>query len=411
MHSSKYKIYRASEGGQHVANYKLFSIFFLLIIIAPHFAWGATFDNITPKQVTKTFELIKTKARKSIKIVPRNRFPIQTRANGEWQTTHASGWTSGFYPGILWLLYEQSGNKSFATEARLRENILQSQQFNNSTHDVGFMIFNSFGNAYRLQKNINDKKIILQTAKTLTTRFNPKIGLIKSWNNDQKVHQTIIDNLMNLELLFWAGKNGGDGKLLEVAKLHAKKTAQDFVREDGSTFHLVNYNPKNGKILSRTTAQGYSPNSTWARGQAWAIYGFSIAYRETQDETFLAAARKVADYYIKNLPDDFVPYWDFNVPDKTKEPRDSSAAAIAASGLLELSKLETNQTKSMEYQDAASKTLASISSDKYLGKNANQAGILLHGTYNRKANDFDKGTIWGDYYFIEALLKLQKFYQ
>lgn len=379
----------------------------LLIIFTPRFAFGGNPQGITQDQIAKTFAIAKTKISTSLKSLPRNRFPLQTDVNGKWQTTPASGWTSGFYPGILWLLYAQSNNRNYATEARLRENFIAPQQFNTTTHDVGFMIFNSFGNAYRLQKNNNDKKIIMQTAKTLASRYNPKVGLIKSWDNDQKIHQTIIDNLMNLELLFWSGKNGGDAKLLEIAKTHAKNTAFDFVRQNGSTFHLVNYNPANGKIISRTTAQGYSPNSTWARGQAWAIYGFSVAYRETKDASFLATARKVADYYIKNIPADFIPYWDFDAPNKSSQPRDSSAGAIATSGLLELAKLETDPARSSNYRDVASKTLASLASKNYLTKNSKQDGILLHGTYNKRNEDFDRSTIWGDYYLLEALLKYQ----
>ncbi|MDO8512601.1 MAG: glycoside hydrolase family 88 protein [bacterium] len=380
-------------------------IFLVFGLISPFCADAITPNILTKNEIIKTFETIKKQVAGSLKVIPRNRFPIQTDTNGKWQTTTASGWTSGFYPGILWLLYEQSGNKLYAKEARLRETFITSQQFNTVTHDVGFMIFNSFGNAYRISKNSSDKKIVLRTAQSLATRYNPKVGLIKSWDGDQKSYQVIIDNLMNLELLFWASKNGGDPKLMEIAKTHAKNTARDFVRKDGSTFHLVNYNPANAKILSRTTAQGYAPTSTWARGQAWAIYGFTIAYRETGDKYFLTTARKTADFYINNLPADFVPYWDFSVPNKMKEPRDSSAAAIATSGLLELAKLEINPVRSVAYRNTAGSTLASLSSNNYLNQNIKQDGILLHGTYNKKDGNFDRGTVWGDYYFIEALLK------
>jgi unsaturated chondroitin disaccharide hydrolase len=406
------KVFNAFEHRQHVGNYKLLLVFFLVAeIFLPFRAGAINQNNLTNNLNTNIFEVVKKQVTSSIKVIPRNRFPIETNPAGKWQTTQASGWTSGFYPGILWMLYEQSGNKSYAEEARLRENFLSSQKLNTSTHDVGFIIFNSFGNAYRLTKNNNDKKIILKTAQSLATRYNPKVGLIRSWNNDQKSYQVIIDNLMNLELLFWSAKNGGDPTLMKIAETHARNTARDFVRKNGSTFHLLNYNPKSGHILSRTTAQGYAPNSTWARGQAWAIYGFSIAYRETGDKYFLTTARKVADYYTDNLPADFVPYWDFDVPNKTKEPRDSSAAAIASSGLLELSNLELDQSRSLKYREFANNTLISLSSEKYLNQTKNQAGILLHGTYNKNTNNYDRGTIWGDYYFIEALLKLKRFPQ
>jgi len=403
------KMFNALKTRQHVDHYKLIPITFLFLGIAFPFFTNATGTSpLTNTSITKIFETVKKQFTDSLKIIPRNRFPKETDNTGKWQTTKASGWTSGFYPGILWLLYEQSGNKSYAEEARLRENFLSSQQYNTATHDVGFMIFNSFGNAYRLTKNDKDKKIILRTAQSMATRFNPKVGLIRSWRSDQNSYQVIIDNLMNLELLFWSAKNGGDPGLLEIAKSHAKNTARDFVRDDGSTFHLVNYDKTTGRRISRTTAQGYKPDSTWARGQAWAIYGFSIAYRETRDLTFLYTARKVADYYMKNIPDDFIPYWDFNVPNKSQEPRDSSAAAIAASGLLELSKLEISPSRSLKYQEFAGNTLTSLASKNYFNQSKNQASILLHGTYNKNTNDYDRGTIWGDYYFIEALLKLKR---
>lgn len=392
---------------QYVNKYKPILCFFLVFVIAlPVLSVNAQ-TTLSTAQITNDYKIAQKQINKTLKQIPRNRYPINTNKSGNWVTTDASGWTSGFYPGILWLLYEQTGNKDFLTKAANLQSGLINQQFNKATHDIGFIIFNSFGNGYRTTNKASYKKVINQTAKTLAARYNPKIGMIRSWNIDPKSYQVIIDNLMNLEILFWSARNGGDQRLFEIAKAHAKKTANDFVRPDGSTYHLVNYNLKTGKILSRTTAQGYSTTSTWSRGQTWAIYGFAIAYRETKDDSLLKAARKTADYFINHLPTDNVPYWDFDVPNKQKEPRDSSAAAIAASGLLELSRLETSATRKQTYLESAKKIIASLSSSEYLVANQNQNGILLHGTYDRKAGNYDQSTIWGDYYFLEALLKLK----
>lgn len=282
---------------------------------------------------------------------------------------------------------------------------LYNQQYNTKTHDIGFMVFQSYGNGYRLTGNTKYKNVLNSAAKTLSKRFNPKVGLIKSWDGNEKVQPVIIDNLMNLELLFWSARNGGDKNFFEIAKSHALKTARDFVRKDGSTFHLVNYNPANGKVISRTTAQGLSPNSAWSRGQAWAIYGFSIAYHETGDTSLLNTARKTADYFINNLPADNIPYWDFKLTKTKNEPRDSSAAAIAASGLLELSRLEKSASRQERYKNTAEKILTTLSGTQYLNVKKETDGVLLHGTYNKREGNFDQSTIWGDYYFLEALLK------
>jgi unsaturated chondroitin disaccharide hydrolase len=373
----------------------------------PEFAAGQSVEKakIINQRVPFIFENAKSKTRKTLNNLPSNRYPITTDRFGKWKTTAEGGWTSGFFPGILWLLYEQSDNKTFKEEAIKRQNNLSGQQYNTKTHDVGFIIFESFGNGYQLTKNDRYRSIINRTAKSLSLRYNKKVGLIKSWENLNTAHQTIIDNLMNLQILFWSAKNGGGQNLKKIATSHALKTAKDFVRPNGSTYHLVNYNPSTGKIISKMSAQGFSAQSSWARGQAWAIYGFTAAYRETGDVTLLNTAQKTASYFINNLPPDFIPYWDFNAPDKQKAPRDSSAAAIAASGLIELAKIETSQTLKNKYMGAAENILLSLSSPKYLSSKATEGNILLHSTYNKNIGDFDTGTIWGDYYFIEALLK------
>ncbi len=374
----------------------------LLLSVFPQLVFAAdrqTFINRIPeifKQAEKTYQNVEY-------TTPLKKFPITTK-EGRWVTTAPSGWTSGFLPGIYWLLYEQSHKTSWSGAARKRQVQLQSQQFNNTTHDVGFIIFESFGNGYRNIPREQDKKVLLNAGRTLAKRYNEKVGLIKSWETSQ--HQTIIDNMMNLELLFWGARNGGDPNWKKMAQTHALTTMRDFVRSDGSTYHVVTYNPSTGKKLGQTTAQGMAPTSVWARGQAWAIYGFAMAYRETKDPKFLRTAEKTADYFLDHLPKDKVPYWDFKAPQKNTEPRDSSAAAIAASGLLELAAQEPKQQQRSRFINGATDILSELASKNYYS--GNYPSVLLHGTYNKRVGEYDSGTIWGDYYFLEALLKLQK---
>jgi len=302
-------------------------------------------------------------------------------------------------------MYELTGDSTYKTNAIKWQSGIEGQKTNTSTHDVGFMLYTSFGNGYRLTSDPAYKQVLLTTAKSLSTRYNPVVGTIKSWNGGSTDHIVIIDNMMNLELLFWPARNGGDPAFKDIAISHALKTSQNHVRADGSTYHVVNYDPATGAIKRRYTAQGYSDSSTWARGQAWAIYGFAIAYRETQNSQFLDTARKVSDYYISHLPADHVPYWDFQAPNIPNEPRDTSSASIAASGLLELSSLETDSTRKANYKSAAEEILKSLMSSSYLAKGTSNKAILLHGTQNKNNNNYDTGLTFGDYYLLDAIRK------
>lgn len=325
-----------------------------------------------------------------------------------WKTTEARAWTSGFFSGVLWLMYQQTHDELWKTYAEQWQAGLESQKSNTSTHDLGFMLFNSFGNGYRLTKNEHYRQVVLEAARSLATRYSPVVGSLKSWDHGPETDfQVIIDNMMNLELLFWASQNGGEAKWRDLAISHALKTAHEHVRPDGSTYHVVTYDPATGNIKSKCTHQGYQCESTWSRGQAWAIYGFTMSYRYTHDARFLNTAIKVADYFIDHLPDDFVPYWDFNAPSIPNEPRDSSAAAIAASGLLELSQWDADTIHKQKYWAIAQKILASLSSAKYLAKGTSSQSILLHGTSFKAQGNFDTGLIYGDYYFLEAMSRYQ----
>jgi unsaturated chondroitin disaccharide hydrolase len=334
-----------------------------------------------------------------------SRYPIYTDATGAWVTTSSSDWTPGFFPGSLWLMYQQTFDDTWKNQAEKWLVALDSRK-SSGAMDLGFMIFNSFGNGYRLTGDDPHRQVVLTAARSLATRYHPTVGCIYRTSSSTDV-EVIIDAMMNLELLFWASKHGGDQTGYDRAVSHALKTMEHHVRPDGSTYQVVDFDPQTGAVRRKRTRQGIDAETTWSRGQAWGIYGFTMTYRETDDQRFLETARRIADYYIAHLPPDRVPYWDFQAPTVLgpSEPRDTSAAAIAASGLLELARLELDPGRSAKYLSAATETIASLSSVAYLARGTSNAAILLHGTYHKLAGLYDTGLIWGDYYFLEALLR------
>jgi rhamnogalacturonyl hydrolase YesR len=336
-----------------------------------------------------------------------NRYPHYTRDNGKWKLEDPDDWVSGFFPGCLWYMYDRTTDTIWKDFAECWTAKMEKAK-NRNTHDLGFMIFNSFGHGYKLTKNKKFKKIIIHASRKLAKRYNPIVGCIRSWNSAP--FPVIIDNMMNLELLFWASKNGGDTTWYNIAINHALKTLEHHVRKDGSTFQKVDFNPSTGKVYSQRTWQGASDSSTWARGQAWGLYGFTMTYRETNDNRFLEASKRLADYYINHLPDDYIPYWDFEAPDIPNEEKDVSAAAIAVSALLELSILIPVIEERDKYKNTAFNMLKSLCSSKYLAKESNSNGILLHGVASKRRNfGIDASLIYADYYFIEALLRYLRF--
>jgi unsaturated chondroitin disaccharide hydrolase len=306
-------------------------------------------------------------------------------------------------------MYQATGDSAWRTAAQARQAAIESQKTNTGTDDLGFMLFNSFGNGYRLTGTDSYRQVALTAAQSLATRYSSTVGAIRALDNTSGESatdfKTIIDDTLNLELLFWASKHGGPSSLADKALQNALTVIGNHIRTDGSSWHLVVFNSDDGSVKRKGTIQGYSDNSTWARGQAWGVYGLTMAYRESSDARMLSAARRVADWYIAHLPSDSVPYWDFDAPGIPNEPRDTSAAAVAASGLIELSQLETDATRKQRYLDAAKATLTSLSSSAYLAEGSSARSILLHGTYNKPGGDYDRGLVWGDYYFLEALLR------
>ncbi|MNS88331.1 Unsaturated chondroitin disaccharide hydrolase [compost metagenome] len=362
--------------------------------------------------IEKQLNYCAEQASKTLQVIPDDGTSPRTVPNGskEWKFVGYKDWTSGFWPGELWFLYEATKDKKWEKEADKFSRFLTPLSTSKAgDHDLGFQVFNSFGNGYRLTKNAEYKQIILRTADTLATLFNPKVGTIQSWpHNKMGGHNTIIDNMMNLELLFWASKNGGSKKLYDIAVKHAETTMANHFRSDNTSYHVIIYDYETGKKIKGRTAQGYSDDSMWARGQAWAIYGFTMTYRETKDVKFLDFAHKLARVYLDKLTtEDLVPYWDFNAPNIPNEPRDASAAAIVSSALLELSSYTKDKNLKAEYLAKAKKMIVSLS-DNYQSHDANSA-FLLHSTGHKPANsEIDCSINYADYYYLEALLRLQK---
>ncbi len=333
----------------------------------------------------------------------------RTVLDGALRTVRSQDWTSGFYPGCLWYMYEHTGDEKFLEAAKHFTLNVQEQQYNGGTHDLGFMINNSFGNGYRLTSDPAYREVVIQSARTLSTRFNPNVGCTRSWDHNQDKWQfpVIIDNMMNMELLFWVAKETDDQEMYDLAVSHSETTMKNHFREDNSSWHVIDYDTITGEVLHRHTHQGYAHESAWARGQAWGLYGFTMVYRETGDQKFLDQAQKIADFMLnhENLPEDMVPYWDFNAPNIPDEERDASAGAILCSGLYELS--THLGAAGAKYREAADKILTSLSSDKYrapVGENHNF--ILMHSVGSKPADsEVDVPLIYADYYFIEACMR------
>lgn len=336
-----------------------------------------------------------------------NRFPRSLNEDGSIRFVKSKDWTSGFFPGVLWQLYSYS-NEDFLKESAIEwTKLLEQEQFNDNNHDIGFRIMCSFGNGYRLTESETYKNVIIESAKTLLSRFDKNIGAIKSWNSGGKPnwnYPVIIDNMMNLELLFKATELTGDSIYFKVAIKHANTTLKNHFRSDFSTYHVVDFDSSTGDIIRKVTHQGYADESAWARGQSWALYGFTMTYRFTKDEKYFDYAKRIASFLMRhpNLPKDFVPYWDYDSPDIPDTYRDVSAAAIMASALYELSKYD-NDNKDYVYH--ADRIIRNIN-DKYLLKESDKPFYTTSsvGNYN-KNSEINVPINYADYYLIEALLR------
>lgn len=335
-------------------------------------------------------------------------FPRSLTQSGDIAFVSSGDWCSGFFPGGLWLMAELTGDANWQGAAKKYTALLEQEQWNNGTHDMGFKIMSSYGQGYKQTGSQKYADIMVQSAKTLITRFNPTVGCIRSWdhNAERWTFPVIIDNMMNLELLFKATQLTGDSTFYHIAVMHANTTLKNHFRADGSSIHVVDYNPETGEINEKVTHQGDTDDSSWSRGQAWGLYGYTMCYRFTHDRQYLNQAVTIAGYLMNhpNLPSDHIPMWDFNYSENSGEPRDVSAASIMASALIELADYsDSSRAKYLQWADEVIETLKT----DYLVPAGQRNGYLLdHSVSFRHENhEVDVPLIYADYYFLEALIR------
>lgn len=388
----------------------------LLLAICMHEACSEAKGKGTKEDfITENVDFAHKQINREIAVIEKNgEFinPVSLNADSTVSYCRYTDWRSGFFPGSVWYLYELTGDKKLLPLAEKYTQGIEAAKNNTYNHDVGFMIYCSFGNGYRLTGNPHYRDVILQAAHSLSTRFRPQAGVIQSWDVTRgwmSQHgwkcPVIIDNMMNLELLFAATHLSGDSLYYRMAVSHADRTLKEQFRKDGSCYHVVDYDPETGEVLHRHTAQGYSHESVWSRGQSWAVYGMTMCYRETGDKKYLEQAQKTADYMM-NLPDlpaDGIFYWDMKAPNIPHALRDASSSSIMASALYELSTMDVPRAE--KYRKFADKMMNSLASPAYraaLGTNGNF--LLKHsvGSIPHKA-EIDVPINYADYYFLEAL--------
>lgn len=383
--------------------------------LAAFLGFGSCGTDKAAFDVDKQLDYCVAQAKRTLAALPNDSLLPRSidRDSTQWRMVGIDDWTSGFWPGTLWYAYEYSKDAALKVAAdrytRLLAPLSQRKAYD---HDLGFQMFCSFGNGERVAQEAGYKDVIVRSADTLATLFNPNVGTILSWPREvqryEGSHNTIIDNMINLEMLFWASKHGGDSLIYKIADTHATTTMANHFRPDGSAYHVVLYNAFAGGKVKGITHQGYSDESMWARGQSWAIYGFTMCYRETGKTVYLDFAQKVADIYLARLPKEMIPYWDFDAPNIPNEPRDASAAAVTASALLELSALLKDGPKAEIYFNKAEAMLVALSTPQYQSGNG-KSSFLLHSTGHRpKGTEVDAAINYADYYYIEALLRYKK---
>ncbi len=359
------------------------------------------------KTIEQSLQVACKQYRQMHQYVPDSLFP-RTYVDGHLKLVNLYDWTSGFFPASLWYLYQYSNDSFFLKAAQKHTTFLEPLQNFKGTHDLGFMVYCPFGNGFKITGDTQYQRTIIHASRSLVSRYNQTIGLIKSWDNNHWQFPVIIDNMMNLEMLCKATRITGDSLYYNIAISHANVTLKNHFRDDNSTFHLVNYDTITGAVINKQTVQGFADSSAWARGQSWGLYGFTMMFRETGDSVYLKKACQIANFLIHhhNLPNDAIPYWDYNAPNIPDAPRDVSAAAIMASALIELDSYEPKSG----YVNHAKKIIRSLSTSKYLAKVGNNSNFILkHSTGHLPANsEIDVPIIYADYYFIEALIRMKQ---
>lgn len=349
---------------------------------------------------------------------PRNILNGDKQKGWNCRPAKAEEWCSGFWPGILWMSYQTSGDEAVRRAAEGYTESLRGIAYQLCyDHDIGFLMFCSYGKGYEVNHSTEYKDVILASADSLATLFNPIVGTLLSWPREVKPHNwphnTIMDNMMNLDMMFWAARNGGNKLLYDLAVTHAKTTMLNHFRPDGSCYHVAVYDTISGNLIKGVTHQGYADSSMWARGQSWAIYGYTMVYRYTRNKMFLDFAQKVTDVYIRRLretSDDLVPLWDMADPRGLQAPKDASAACVVADALLELQGYVGGE-KGKQYRTFALKSLARLSSQKYQSGKRN-VSFLMHSTGHHPAgSEIDASIIYADYYYLEALMRAKRLKQ
>ncbi|MBW2524291.1 MAG: glycoside hydrolase family 88 protein [Deltaproteobacteria bacterium] len=361
---------------------------------------GAVAPNVLEQRVRHALDFAEQQLAAAVAEVGHFAQYPETAEDGAWTQVDAAAWTSGFFAGCLWLMHEHTGRGDFRAWAEQWTATLDNRKYATGTHDVGFQIMSSYGQGLRIAAVAGYQDVLLTAASSLDTRYDSDVGCIRSWDWGGWAYPVIIDGMMNLELMLEAASRGGPAALRDHAVRHAERTAAEHIRADGTTYHVVDYDPASGDVLWRGHAQGATDESTWARGMAWGIYGFTMVHRHTGEPAMLATAERLAGWFIDHLPADHIPYWDFEAPDLPHEPRDTSAAAIAASALMDLADAVSDPARSATYRDAAHSILHSLTSTDYLAEGTSSSAILRHGYYHGP-----KSVIFGDYYFIEAALR------
>lgn len=388
----------------------------LLISLLLTFACQPTSADRAPSLDLAKTEAILTEISEDYKVLfdlPQDttRIPRSMEADGSLHATISEKWTSGFFPGIWWMVYEFNQDEAYAEKAKAWTAMIEKEKYNWHTHDMGFKIFCSFGQGYRLKQIPAYKDIIIHASETLITRFDSTIGCIRSWGDKPMDRNgwyfpVIIDNMMNLEMLLEATRLTGDSSFHAVVLSHSDKTLQNHFRPDYSSYHVIDYDSL-GHVRNRHTHQGIAHESAWARGQSWGLYGYTLVYRYTGDEKYLAQASHIADYIISRLPADYIPYWDYDAPNIPNESRDASAAALTASALLELQGY-VSEEKQKRYREIAQAILAELSANYRLRATVEMPFILAHSTGHRpKDSEVDVPIIYADYYYVEALMRLR----
>ena len=375
------------------------NLFFAALLVVATILCGCSEQQQLKSSLKKALDVAVVHKRAQAEyMLPINGMLPKSFKDGEIVTAKPRDWTSGFLPGALWLLYEHTGDEQLKEYADTFTRRLEELKDYTGTHDLGFMVFCSYGNAYRLTGDPYYKSIIEQASAALVTRVDPEVGCIRSWNTRRKEKPeldfiVIIDNMMNLEMLEWSGYH-------DIARRHADTTIKNHFREDNSTYHVVTYNELTGEITDKRTAQGVADDSAWARGQSWGLYGYTMMYRMTGEQRYLEQAVKIADYLLPRLPEDSIPNWDY---DAEVQMKDSSAAAIMASALIEL----YGFTQNGEYLKTAERQLSELCSERYLAQPGETGNFILkHGVGHLPNNsEVDVPLSYGDYYFVEAAMR------